>query len=476
MREPTRHSLVRFLFLRSLGVVAACAFASVAAQIDALLGTRGIEPAVELAHQINDRAKRDHLSLFWLHPTDGMLHGLVWAGVLASLLLVVDVAPALGLFVAWACYASLVVVGSVFFSYQWDALLLESFLVAAFVVPWRLQPRWDDPPPHRFGIWIVRALVFKLMFLSGLVKLGSGDPTWRNLTALDYHYWTQPLPAATSFFVARLPRWMHKASTLVTFVIELGAPFLVFGPRRLRWLACALFVILQLGIAFTGNYGFFNVLTIVLCISLLDDDAIESRVRIPLTPSESRRSYALGWALGSLVLLVSVIESCTRVAPAGTVPKPAIALADRVETYLPVHSYGLFAVMTTARPEIEIEGSADGVTWKPYVFRYKAAIDRRPRFVPLHMPRLDWQMWFAALAGNCDNVFWYPDFLKRVLEGSKDVNAAFESVPFPSKPPLFLRSTLWDYRLGEKGWIRNDPRPFCPIVTLQGGQLLRADE
>jgi hypothetical protein len=471
----TRHLLVRWLFLRLLGAVSLGAFLSARVQLDALVGAGGIEPAVQLAAQITEQAKRKNLSLFWLHPSDGMLHGLAWAGVVASLCLVVDVAPALALAACWACYASLVVVGGVFFSYQWDALLLESFLVAAFVVPLRLRPRWDDRPPHRLGIWVVRALVFKLVLLSGLVKLTSGDTTWRALSALDYHHWTQPLPTAAGLFFARLPRWTNHAATFVTLAIELAAPFLIFGPRRLRWLACALFVLLQLAIAISGNYGFFNLLTLVLALTLLDDEAIESRIRLPLRPRASR-PWTLGYPLAFVVLSVSAIESCARVTEPGTVPRPALALAEAAEPYLPIHSYGLFAVMTTTRPEIELEGSADGVHWKPYVFRYKMSVDRRPRLVPLHMPRLDWQMWFAALAGDCTNVFWYPDFAKRVLEGSKAVNGAFESVPFPGKPPLFLRSTLWQYRPSANGWIRTDPKPFCPVLTLQGGELLPVED
>jgi hypothetical protein len=266
----------------------------------------------------------------------------------------------------------------------------------------------------------------------------------------------------------------------VTLVIELGAPLLIFGPRRLRWLACVLFVALQLGIASSGNYGFFNALTIVLAVTLLDDDAIERWVKVPLRAAERRGRWLVGWALGTLVLLVSATESCGRVSSARSVPRPALALAELAAPLDSIHAYGLFAVMTTTRPEIEIEGSADGVTWKPYVFRFKPGpLDREPRLVPLHLPRLDWQLWFAALADNCENVGWYPDFLKKLLEGSPEVRALVGETPFPDKPPLFLRSTLWDYRFAPPGkgvWTRSNPRPFCPTVTLQGGQLLVVDE
>lgn len=492
--RPTRQVLVRWLFLRMLGVVAACAFASLAAQLDGLLGSKGIEPATELAKQVAEAAQhgmpvyRRHLSLFWLHPTDGTLHALAWGGFAAAIFLVIDVLPAFALLACWACYLSLLTVGNVFLGYQWDALLLETLLCAAFVVPFRIRPQLSgDRPPRRLGIWVLRLLMFKLMLLSGLVKLTSHDPYWKSLTALEFHYWTQPLPASTSAFVASMPSWMHQLACALTLIIEVRVPFLIFGPRRVRWLAALLFIVLQLAIASSGNFGFFNALTIVLAFSLFDDDAIEGLLRLRATVVERVRRLPVEWAyrvLAAAVLIVSATESCARIEGEDALPSAPRKLAEWVAPLQSIHSYGLFAVMTTSRPEIEIEGSADGVHWKPYVFPYKPGpLNRAPRFAPMHLPRLDWQLWFAALGEQCGNVGWYPDLLKRLLEGSPPVRGLLATDPFPDKPPLFLRSTLWDYRFAspeqrQRGlfWTREKPRPFCPTVTLQGGELLPVED
>jgi hypothetical protein len=475
--RPAQQILVRWLFLRALGVASAVAFLSIAVQLDGLFGPQGIAPVETLARMAADAARagepvyREHLSLFFLRPTMGMLHGLAWTGVAASTLLIVDLLPAVAVLIAWACYLSLVTVGSAFLRYQWDALLLESFLVAAFVAPLRVLPTIrGDRAPRRLGIWLLRLLVVKLMFLSGVVKLNSGDPTWRNLSALDYHYFTQPLPFAASAWVASLPRWMHRGAVLATYAIELGAPLLVFGPRRLRWLACALFVALQISIATSGSYGFFNLLTVALCVSLLDDDALRfSHAKV--APRKPNLAYG---ALASIVLFVSASESCARVRGPDGVPKVAVKVAELAAPLHSIHAYGLFSVMTTTRREIILEGSADGVAWKPYVFRYKPGpIERVPRYAWFHLPRLDWQMWFAALVESCEEAPWTLDLSRRLLEGSPAVLALLEENPFPTRPPLFLRSTSWEYRFGsETFWVRSDPRRYCPTVTLQGGQLL----
>jgi len=470
--------LVRWLFLRALGVASAIAFLSLVVQLDGLFGPNGIAPVEGVAKMAADAARagepvyRQHLSLFFLRPTMGMLRGLAWTGLAASLLLVVDVLPPLAVLVAWACYLSLVTVGGAFLHYQWDALLLESLLVAMFVVPWRVLPALRSDTRPR-GIWLVRLLVVKLMFLSGVVKLNNGDPTWRDLSALQYHYFTQPLPFSASAWIASLPRWTHRASCLATLTIELGAPLLVFGPRRMRWFAALLFIVLQLAIATSGSYGFFNVLTIALCIALFDDQAL----RFAHVPRPRRRNVVVS-ALAGVVLFVSATESCARVSGPDDVPRAAVKVAELAAPLHSIHSYGLFARMTTTRREIILEGSADGVTWRPYVFKYKPGpLERAPRYTWFHLPRLDWQLWFAALTDSCDEAPWTLDLSRRLLEGSPTVTRLLEDNPFPARPPVFLRSTLWDYRFGRQSfWVRYNPRRYCPTLTLQGGQLLVVED
>ncbi len=344
----------------------------------------------------------------------------------------------------WALYLSFVSVGRDFMSFQWDILLLETTLLLCWSAPWRLKPdlaRWRPPA---VGVWLTRFLLFRLMFESGYVKLASGDPTWRNLTALTYHYWTQPLPTALAWRAAHMPLWFQKASCAGMFAVELGAPFLIFGPRRARTLAFWTLLALQALIALTGNYGFFNLLAAVLCLSLLEWGS-----PLPETGSSS-------WTLLPYSLLLLFV----------------FRQPQAVRPFYPVNQYGLFAVMTTSRQEIVLEGSDDGRRWETYEFKWKPGdVSRRPRLAQPHMPRLDWQMWFAALSSCRDNP-WFVRLMARLLQGDPEVSALLERDPFAGRsPPRYLRSTVYDYRFApsdSRDWWTREPRgPYCPPVSLR---------
>src|SRR6266496_1783807 len=292
--DPPAYLLSRWLFLRLLGAVYLIAFVSLAVQVSGLLGERGILPAgsfLQRAHALyGGAAYRLFPTLCWLGAGDGMLKLLAWGGVALAVLLIAGVAPAPVLLLLWMCYLSLSVAGQAFLWFQWDGLLLETGLLAVLYAPSQLLPSLErERAPSRTVRWLVWLLLFKLMFLSGITKLASGDPTWRHLTALDYHFWTQPLPPWTAWYAQRLPGWVHKGMTLGMFAIELGVPWLIFAParlRRLRVVACALLVLGQLGIAVTGNYGFFNLLAIVLCVPLLDDAVLRPVLPLRLAAGE----------------------------------------------------------------------------------------------------------------------------------------------------------------------------------------------
>jgi lipase maturation factor 1 len=477
-RSPAATDLVAALFLRGLGVVYACAFASLWVQVDGLIGARGIAPAAELLALAREKLGAEAplalpTLLFVTGASDWALQVFCAVGLAAGVALALGRVPRSAASVAWLAYLSLTVVGDVFLSFQWDALLLEAGVVAFFAAS----------SESRLGVWLARALLFKLMFLSGAVKLLSGDSTWRDGTALTYHYWTQPLPAPTSALAAALPEWVQRASTWLTLGIELGAPWGMLGPRRARLASAAVLALLQLVIAATGNYGFFNLLALVLCATLLDDRALArlGALRRPTATSAPRWRVPRRVA-AALLAAASLLVALQRLTPRGALPESLESLVDPLERLRAVSAYGLFAVMTTSRPEISVEGSADGVEWRPYVFRWKAgALDRAPRFAGPHMPRLDWQMWFAAL-GRCGHEVWFQRFLLRLLEGSKPVVGLLAGDPFPEAPPRYLRTTLWQYRfaMGEERragawWSRTEEGPYCPIVTLRSGHLALAD-
>jgi hypothetical protein len=414
-----------------------------------------------------------------LGASDLALHLVCAAGVASSVLMLANFMPGSAAVACWVLYLSLYTVGRNFLSFQWDILLLEAGIIAVLLAPWRLHPGLAVAVP-RAPLWLARWLVFRVMFLSGAVKLLSNDPAWRDLSAMAYHFETQPLPAWTSWYAHQLPMTMQRASTAMMFVVELVLPFLIFAPRRLRVLAFFGFVGLQLGIAATGNYGFFNLLTIVLCITLLDDAHVARLFRArgrseAAAAAPAKRPWPLRVIVTAAVVYLFAASAGNlvgRVYDYDAVPE---IVRRAIAATAPLHltsNYGLFAVMTKERPEIVIEGSRDGRTWLPYEFRWKPGdLTARPRFVQPHMPRLDWQMWFAALGGYRSQP-WFMPMLGRLLEGSEPVVDLFASSPFPDGPPTYVRATVYEYRFtrwntpeaGEAWWVREGGRPYSPVL------------
>ena len=483
----------RWLFLRLLGAIFLIAFLSLWVQINGLLGHDGILPVDQLLQAARERLGPERYwdlpTLCWLNPSDACLHALCATGVLLSVLLVCDVAPALVLFGLWAAYLSFVTVGREFLSFQWDNLLLETGFLAIFLAPLRVRPRGSgagEAPPHPLATWLLRLLLFKVMFSSGVVKLSSGDPTWRHLAALQSHYETQPLPTWLGWYAHQLPAWMQHVSCGIMFGIELVGPFLIFGPRLMRRVACAGLIAFQLLIAATGNYCFFNLLTIALCLLLLDDAAwprwMQTRLASGTGAGVSSRRWPW-WILGPLaapVLLLTSVELVSIWRQPIRWPAPVLRVSQFAQPLRTVNSYGLFAVMTTTRPEIILEGSRDGTTWLPYEFTYKPGdLSRRPEFVAPHQPRLDWQMWFAALSRYQDEP-WFLLFCQRVLQGSKPVLALLSKNPFPDGPPRYLRAIVYEYHFTDLAtqrargtwWRRSRKGLYCPMLTLAPDGLL----
>jgi hypothetical protein len=456
------YALSRWVFLRLLGAVYLIAFASLAPQITGLVGRQGLLPAgpfLDWAHSLyGARAYRLLPTVFWLGHSDTALRLVVGTGVVLSALLIAGVAPRAVLAGLWVLYLSLTSVGQDFLSFQWDALLLETGLLATLWAPGGWRPGAAGAPPLPVVRWLLVFLLFKLMFLSGVTKLLSGDPTWRHLTALDYHFETQPLPPWTAWYAHHLPAGLHRLATAGMFGIELVAPWLVFAPGRLRAVrygGVGALVLLQASIALTGNYGFFNLLAVVLCVPVLDDQVI--RRVLPAELGSGDRE-AGGWratvmTTAPVLFLLSAISLWAELAytlpdgrGAALVPRWAAGVLSAMAPFRSVNGYGLFRVMTTERPEIVIEGSRDGARWEEYEFRYKpGSVTRTPPFVaPLH-PRLDWQMWFAAL-GPMNNLSLLQALSGRLRAGTPGVLALLGRDPFNGVPPRYVRFALYDYR------------------------------
>jgi hypothetical protein len=478
--------VVRWIFLRGLALVWAVAFVSLGVQVRGLAGPDGILPAEPFLAAVRESyggpapAAAPTLC-WWLGTGAGTLETMCVAGVVLAALLGAGILPGLVSLLLWALYLSVTVACGEFLSFQWDTLLLETGLLAMFLAPWKVRAFGlaRDRPPSRTVILLLRFLLFKLMFLSGAVKLAGGDPVWRDLTALDFHYWTTCLPTWTGWWAHRLPLDVDRACAAGMFAVELAVPFLVFAPWwAARVAAFALLAALQVGIAATGNYGFFNLLSVVLCVTALDDGALRRVLTRRLAGAEPppdawvpplRRVPA--YLLAAVVLPLSLGHMQARLLGPDAVPGPLLAAMRAASPWRSVNAYGLFANMTTTRREIILEGSPDGVTWLPYEFRWKPGDpSRRPGFVQPHMPRLDWQMWFAALSDQPP--VWFARLQARVLEGSPPVLALFESDPFSDAPPRFVRATIRDYRFTDAEerrrtgdwWVRGPAVPYGPTL------------
>ena len=474
--RPPQYDVVTFLFLRAFGLIYLSAFVSFAVQAQGLIGSHGILPLADLVNAVHAQAGPERFyympMVFWWSASDLAIRTACWTGTTLSVLLVFNLLPRLCLFLLYALYLSLLYGGQDFMTYQWDLFLLEAGFLS-------LLMSFARTP----GIWVLRWLLFRFMFMSGLVKLESGDPNWWNLSALSYHFLTQPLPTPFAWYAAELPGRVLTFACGSMLVIELILTFLIFGPRRLRFCAGFGIALLQGCIFITGNYNWFNLQTLLLCLLLFDDAALQGILPARLDPflrahgsvRRPRRVIAVPASLlALLIVFLSVVEMEERLG--GKPPTFAKTLDAYMEPLHITSSYGLFAVMTTERDEIVIEGSPDGVEWREYEFRYKPGdIARRPPWNIPHQPRLDWQMWFAALE-DPRRLRWFPHFLQRVLENEPTVMALLQSNPFPDKPPLYVRAALYDYTYADRAekakgswWKRRSLALYCPVVRLKSG-------
>ena len=481
-----------WLFLRLLGVVYLVAFWSLETQILGLAGSHGIEPAQAVIANARAWAASDHLGLarflqwptvFWLGVSDRWLIDVCRLGMLLSLPLICGVGSAVVLPALWLLYLSLATVTGQFLGFQWDALLLETGAIASVLAPWALVERPGRDEPTALSRCLLWWLLFRLMFASGVVKLASGDPLWRGLSALTVHFETQPLPTPLGWYAHQLPAWFQQIATALVLIVELLVPWFIVVSVDWRRRAGIVFVVLQACIAATGNYAFFNLLSAALALTLVDDDAWGRAVSprwLGVTAATCRPPRRGQWVPAALLATVmlpislDILARQTGVSPPGSTW--TLALREVVLPLRTINVYGLFAVMTPTRPEVTIEGSSDGQTWRAYAFRYKPGDPlRRPRWVAPFHPRLDWQMWFAAL-GEADESPWFQPLCRRLLEGAPAVLSLLAENPFPDRPPRFVRAVRAGYRMTTltqrrgrgQWWSRGTESLFQPPLALNG--------
>ena len=481
----------RWIFLRALGLIYFSAFYSLVFQIRGLIGAEGILPSNEflaaVAHQFGPARFWFAPTLLWISTGPHMLTAICWVGMIASLLLAVNVWPRGMLLLCFVCFLSFVSAAQDFSGYQSDGMLLEAGFISLFFAPPGLWPGLGRAsPPSRGSLFLLQWEWFRIYFESGMVKLASGDPEWRNFTAMDEYYQNGPLPTWIGWYVQHLPHGFHAFATGATLVLELGLVFMLFLPRRWRIVCFFIVTAWQVPVILTANYTFLNYLVLVLGFLLLDDrfllrvmpqrwkgflspqpggtppQAVQHLESVDLPaptaqeaepqnggtrsprPVHSFRAFRL--ALTSVMLFwifyATTVQMIWIVVPRLPLPTSPVAALDPFRI---ANRYGLFAVMTRARYEIEFQGSNDGETWVAYPFRYKPQNpDKRPGIYAPYQPRFEWNLWFASLGSWRDNLI-VPSAEERLLAGAPDVLALFAGNPFPDRPPKQVRAVLWRY-------------------------------
>jgi hypothetical protein len=459
----------RWIFLRALGLIYFSAFYSLIFQIKGLIGPEGILPANDYLEAV---ARAFPSARFWFAPTllwissgPHMLVALCIAGMIASLLLVFNLWPRGMLGICLLCFLSFVGAAQDFSGYQSDGMLLEAGFISIFFAPSGFRPGWGErSPPSRASLFLLQWEWFRIYFESGLVKMVSGDPEWRDLTAMDEYYQNNPLPTWIGWYLQHLPHWFHWLSALGTLVMEFALVWMMFLARRFRIICFFITTLWQLGVILSANYTFLNYLVLSLGFLLLDDKFLapflqekfrpkpvtampsepESSEDVPETPRQHAHAFklAVGTVVLSWIFYATTVQLIWIIWPRAPFPRsPVTAL----EPFRIANRYGLFAVMTRGRYEIEFQGSNDGQNWVPYPFRYKPqALNEAPGIYAPYQPRFDWNLWFASLGSWRDNIF-VASTEERLLKNDRDVLKLFRGNPFSNAPPKQVRGVLWQY-------------------------------
>lgn len=465
--NPSSYSIAIALFTRLLGAIYVIAYVPFLFQIRGLIGANGILPVASYLTFIKSRFGKKRFyyvpTLLWLNASDKALLFLLWSGIALGVLLMFGVFPPLILLLLYLTHLSLTSVGQDFLSFGWETFLMEMTVC--------LMLTSATHPFNVFGWISLNFLLLRFHIMAGASKLLSHDRSWRNLSALSYHYLTQPLPNTAAYYFHKFPLWFHKLSAFLMFYIELIVPLAIFSPPEIRLFVFIQLVALQIGIWFTGNLSYLNYLTVAICTILLHNRYLEPIFGEPVVVPPSPEIWQLIVSvLGATLFLLQIISFSY---PFFKRPLSRRILSA-VSSFHIAYPHGIFAVMTTKRFEIIVEGSNDGLLWQEYHFFFKPGdLSHRPKRVAPYQPRLDWQAWFLPFT-SFQSEQWFQQFLLKLLQGKPEVAKLLKFNPFTEKPPLYVRALIYDYEfttLKEKAetgnwWKRKLIGQFSPTLHL----------
>ncbi len=486
---PASYWLTRFFILRLLGLVYFVAFLSLAHQVLPLIGQHGLSPAESYLPRVvehygsSTEALLQRPTLFWLGISDGLLITLAYVGAGLSLAVLLGFANAILLASIWLLYLSFVHIGQTWYGYGWEIQLLETGFLAIFLCPLLDGRPFPRRAPPTAVIWLFRWLAFRIMFGAGLIKI-RGDACWRDLTCLDYHYETQPIPNPLSRVLHFMPGWFQKAGVLLNHFAELIAPWFVFGTRLARHVAGAVLVTFQVVLILSGNLSFLNWLTIIPALACFDDSLLRRLVPRRML---RRAERAAAEALPSRPQLVTVIGLVLLVAVLSYNPVRNL-ISDRqimntsFDRLHLVNTYGAFGSVGRRRQEIVFEGTDDelvgmGTQWTAYEFKCKPGDPyRRPCIISPYHYRLDWQIWFAAMS-DPNRHGWTVHLVWKLLHNDAGALSLLANDPFPERPPRHIRAVLYEYEFAPLGdpegrwWKRTRVGPWLPPLSTDDARL-----
>jgi hypothetical protein len=470
--------LVRFAILRLLGVVYAVAFLVSALQGPPLIGEDGLLPAGAFLERVREAIGLDEAwwrlpTLFWFGFSDSALRASSWLGVALSAAVALGATNAALQLVLWGLYFSIVQVGQRFYGYGWESQLLETGFLSVFLCPLRSVHPLAKAPPF-VVVLLARWLIARVMLGAGLIKL-RGDACWTELTCLDFHYETQPIPNPLSPYFHAMPAWFHRGGVLFNHAVEIGGPFLAFGPRRARLIAGLLFIVFQAVLIASGNLSFLNWLTIVPALACFDD-----RVLVRLFPAswiertETHRPASTVHRRAAIAY--AVVVAVLSINPLLNFFSPEQAMNRSFDPLHLVNTYGAFGSVGKVRHEVILEGTSaptidEHTEWKTYELPCKPGdVHRRPCWISPYHRRLDWQMWFAAL-NPPGREPWILHLIEKLLEGDRSVMGLFANDPFAARPPTWVRAQFYRYELlspwsSESAyWRRELVGPYLPPLA-----------
>ena len=478
--------LARFWLLRLLGLVYLMAFGVFLFQGLPLVGHHGLMPADDFVHRLTVQ-EGGAWNAFWALPSafmfgisDGAMMAVAAAGAVIALVAVLGFSNSLSWFVLWALYLSLDHVGQTFWGFGWENQLLETGFLAVFFCP-LLDPRpFPVRAPPLPVVWLFRWLTFRVMLGAGLIKL-RGDPCWHELTCLDFHFETQPIPNPLTPLFHFLPHWAHAVGVGFNHVVEVGAPFLLFLPKYVRRTGGALVIAFQLTLIASGNLSFHNWLTLIPAIACFDDELLAKlslprmrlRVQKALLEAEPSRGHLVSsWALAAVVGVLSI-------QPVLNLLSPHQAMNTSFDPFELVNTYGAFGSVGRVRNELVFEGTrdedAEHATWAPYEFKCKPGDPaHRPCWMSPYHYRLDWQVWFAAM-GSPDDEPWTLHLIWKLLHNDEGTLSLLAGNPFPGAPPRFIRVRLFRYHLqpysAKTWWTREELGEWLPPLSADDERL-----